>query len=110
MALSRLQRAGGRRRGDAGEDVAGFYLVLVEPLVGHLVHGAVEQADAAVAYADSETEDTLLMEGVYIKVENDERVVGRMKAPRREFEKIRTDDHKWGRRPLFPNQLAPVRR
>lgn len=56
-------------------------------------------------YNDSETDSTILMEGVYIKVEDGERVVGRMKAPRQEFEKVRTDDAKWGRRPLFPNRL-----
>lgn len=60
-------------------------------------------------YDDSETDDSLLAEGVYVKVEDDERVVGRMKAPRVEFEKIQTDDVKWGRRPLFPNQLRPTR-
>jgi len=58
-------------------------------------------------YAASETDDSILMEGVYVKVEDEHQVVGRMKAPRAEFEKIRTDDQKWGRRPLFPNLLAP---
>jgi len=56
-------------------------------------------------YDPSETDDTILMEGVYIKIEDDHRVVGRLKCPRLEFEKIQTDDVKWGRRPLFPNQL-----
>ncbi len=56
-------------------------------------------------YADSETDASLLMEGVYIKVEDEEQVRGRMKAPREEFEKIRTDDSKWLRRPIFPNLL-----
>lgn len=55
-------------------------------------------------YDDSETDDSILMEGVYVKVEHDGRVVGRMKAPRAEFEKVKTDDQKWGRRPLFPNR------
>ena len=49
ISLSGIERAGGRRRRDTGEDVAGFYIVFFEPLVGHLVHRAVEQADAAVA-------------------------------------------------------------
>ena len=56
-------------------------------------------------YDDRETDDSLLMEGVYIKVEDEERVVGRMKVLREDFEKVRTDDQKWGRRPLFPNKL-----
>ncbi len=56
-------------------------------------------------YDDSETDDSLLAEGVYIKVEDDDRVVGRMKVLRAGFEKVQTDDVKWGRRPLFPNQL-----
>lgn len=58
-------------------------------------------------YDVSETDDSMLMEGIYVKIENDERVVGRMKLPRVEFEKIRTDDSKWLRRPLFPNQCLP---
>ena len=49
IALSRLQRAGGRRRRDTGENVAGFYLVGFEPFVGHLVDGAGDEADLAVA-------------------------------------------------------------
>ena len=56
-------------------------------------------------YEESETDPSDLMEGVYIKIENDGRVVGRMKLPRRDFEKIKTDDRKWGRRPLLLNQL-----
>jgi hypothetical protein len=56
-------------------------------------------------YSDTETEWTNLMEGVYVKVEDDGKVVGRLKLPRSEFEKVRTDDSKWGRRPLLPNQL-----
>lgn len=56
-------------------------------------------------YTLGETDETDLMEGVYVKVEDDERVIGRMKLPRPEFEKIRTDDSKWLRRPLWPNQL-----
>jgi hypothetical protein len=57
-------------------------------------------------YDASETDDSRLMEGIYVKVEDDEKVVGRMKLPRIEFEKVRTDDAKWLRRPLFPNQCS----
>jgi hypothetical protein len=66
---------------------------------------AAMEGGLAQHYQDSETDDSILAEGVYVKVEDDERVVGRMKLPRVEFEKVRTDDMKWGRRPLFPNQL-----
>lgn len=57
-------------------------------------------------YNDSETDDSIQMEGVYVKVEDEQGVVGRFKILRPEFEKVRTDDRKWGRRPIFPNQLA----
>jgi hypothetical protein len=56
-------------------------------------------------YANAETEDSVLMEGIYIKIEDDEKVVGRAKLPRPEFEKVKTDDSKWLRRPIFPNKL-----
>lgn len=51
------------------------------------------------------TDDSLLMEGVYIKVESDGRVVGRIKMPRPEFEKVR-DEHNddWLRKPLITNR------
>ncbi len=62
------------------------------------------KAGMAEHYADSETDDSLLMEGVYIKVEDPEHVVGRMKVLRADYEKVKTDDRKWGRRPLFPNR------
>jgi len=29
----------------------------------------------------------------------------RIKLPRKEFEKVKTDDARWGRRPIFPNGL-----
>jgi hypothetical protein len=48
-----------------------------------------------------------VMEGVYIKVEDHERVVGRLKVVRPEFSKIRDDDDDWLNRPIVPNLLAP---
>lgn len=57
-------------------------------------------------YAASETDISRQMEGVYVKVEDDERVIGRMKVLRPGLEKVRMDDAKWLRRPLFPNELA----
>jgi hypothetical protein len=51
---------------------------------------------------------TELMEGVYIKVEDDKQVVARIKLPRPEFEKIETDDRNWYVRPIVPNQLRVV--
>lgn len=55
----------------------------------------------------AETDPSPLMEGVYVKVESQERVVGRMKLPRPEFEKVRNDDRNWHARPIFPNLLRP---
>ncbi len=55
-------------------------------------------------YNESETDDSLDMEGVYVKIEDRDQVVGRMKLHREAFNKVHTDDQKWGRRPLFPNR------
>lgn len=52
-----------------------------------------------------ETDDSILMEGIYVKIEDHERVVGRMKLPRVEFEKVRSDGF-WDR-PFIPNRLIP---
>ena len=57
-------------------------------------------------YEECETDPSDLMEGVYIKIENGAKGIGRMKLPRKDFEKIKTDDRKWGRRPLLLNQLG----
>jgi len=54
---------------------------------------------------DVDTDDSILMEGVYVKIEDHERVVGRMKLPREEFEKVRSDGF-WDR-PFIPNRLIP---
>lgn len=51
------------------------------------------------------TDDSTLMEGIYIKVEDEEKVVGRIKFPRPEFEKIRDDNTDWLRRPIIKNLL-----
>ena len=60
-------------------------------------------------YDSSETDMSDLMEGVYIKIENGGRVVGRMKWPRPDFDKVRhvgqQRPKKWGRRPLMLNEL-----
>lgn len=54
----------------------------------------------------SHTDDSDQMEGVYVKVEDEERVVGRMKLPRVDFEKVRSDDEMWKRRIILPNRCA----
>jgi len=51
------------------------------------------------------TDDSSWMEGIYIKIEDDFEVVGRIKFPRPEFEKIRDDDTNWLRRPIVKNLL-----
>ncbi len=56
-------------------------------------------------YSENEIDNTQLMEGVYIKLENDDYVLERIKIPRPEFEKVKSDDQKWLKRPIFPNQI-----
>jgi len=56
-------------------------------------------------YDESETDMSDLMEGIYIKIEDDEKVVDRYKLIRDDFEKIQTDDAKWGQRPIFENGI-----
>lgn len=49
---------------------------------------------------------TELMEGIYVKVEDNSRVVGRIKLPRPEFEKVRIDDTNWHTKPIISNRIA----
>lgn len=65
-----------------------------------------ERLGLAPAALMSETDDSELMEGVYVRIESETEVVGRMKLPRPEFEKVRVDDEKWGRRAILPNVVA----
>ena len=53
------------------------------------------------------TDQTQLMEGIYVRVEDDEWIVGRMKHPREEFTKVLEDDSHWLTRPIVTNQLRP---
>ena len=50
------------------------------------------------------TDDSIMMEGVYVKIETASQVVGRFKLPRPDFEKLRVDDDDWLRRPIVPNR------
>ena len=47
-----------------------------------------------------------LMEGIYVRIEDEDWTVGRMKLPREEFMKVRTDDSHWMTRPIIPNLLG----
>jgi hypothetical protein len=49
------------------------------------------------------TDDSILMEGIYIRIEDDEKVVGRIKLSRPEFEKVKSDDSNWFNRPIIQN-------
>jgi hypothetical protein len=69
-----------------------FDLVMASPIGRH--------------YDQAETDQTQLMEGIYVRIEDDEQIVGRMKLHREGFDKIHMDDDKWLRRPIFPNQLG----
>lgn len=51
------------------------------------------------------TDMTDLMEGVYVRIEDEDWVVGRMKYPREEFTKTINDDTHWMTRPIIANQV-----
>jgi hypothetical protein len=51
------------------------------------------------------TDPSNLMEGIYVRIENEDWVVGRMKNPREEFSKEIDEDTHWMERPIVPNQL-----
>ncbi|MDR2736982.1 MAG: RNA ligase family protein [Gracilibacteraceae bacterium] len=60
-----------------------------------------------VAMRCGETDPTMLMEGLYIKVERGGRVIKRLKYVRRAFlQTVVTSDSHWLMRPIVPNQLA----
>lgn len=52
------------------------------------------------------TDPSDLMEGIYVRIEDEDWTVGRMKLPREEFMKVRTDDSHWMTRPIIPNLLG----
>lgn len=56
------------------------------------------------------TDPSDLMEGVYVRIEDDDWVVGRMKNPRAEFSKIVDEDTHWMTRPIIANQLCSQER
>ena len=56
-----------------------------------------------------QTDESDLMEGVYIRIEDGDKVIGRMKVVRPDFAKIRDDEGTyWLNRPIIPNQLNKV--
>jgi hypothetical protein len=59
----------------------------------------------SIYYKYEETDITNLMEGVYVKIEDDDKVIGRFKLLRDGFDKVRMDDEKWQRRPIFQNRV-----
>ena len=46
-----------------------------------------------------------LMEGIYVRIEDESWVLGRVKHPRSEFSKVHVDDSDWMKRPIIPNIL-----
>ena len=64
---------------------------------------AMEAMAAGVKDPTAGTDGSDLMEGVYLRVEDGSRVVGRAKLSRQEFEKVRSDDGGWLRRPVVKN-------
>lgn len=63
-----------------------------------------EAKRVGVARPMDETDDSDWMEGVYVRVEDDAGVVGRMKVHREGYGKVRSDH--WRDRPLIRNRLA----
>ncbi len=62
----------------------------------------------SVERVTAETENSDLSEGLYIKVEEDDRVVDRLKWVRQDFLQALVDaDGHWQSRPILPNRLAP---
>lgn len=65
----------------------------------------VEAGRVGVKDCFEETDNTDLVEGVYVRVEDETKVVGRMKLHRDGYEKVRNDN--WKRRPLVRNRCRP---
>jgi len=60
-----------------------------------------EAANAGVRDPMRDTDDSEDMEGVYVRIDDGQRVIGRMKLHREPFEKVRSDE--WRSRPLIRN-------
>ena len=43
--------------------------------------------------------------GIYVRIEDESWVLGRVKHPRSEFSKVHVDDSDWMKRPIIPNIL-----
>jgi len=67
---------------------------------------AAEGAKAGVRDPMDETDNSDAMEGVYVRIEDAEGILGRMKVHRAGFEKVRSDH--WRERPIIRNTLAVV--
>lgn len=56
----------------------------------------------------AETDPSPMMEGLYIKEENEQEVLGRYKFVRKDFlQRLMDSNSHWQSRPIIPNQLAP---
>ncbi len=69
---------------------------------------AIAQRGQSEAHVRRQTEDCDLAEGLYVKHEDDQQVLGRFKYVRPGFVQtlVGSDSH-WHSRPILPNQLAP---
>lgn len=73
-----------------------------------LIHTA-QRRDLNVDRIMAETEQSILAEGLYIKVEDKGQVVQRLKWVRADFvQAILAHDDDWHNRPIVPNQLHPL--
>ena len=70
----------------------------------HLLATQANQHGVPESHAIAQTDLTGKMEGLYIKVEDQEKVIGRFKFVRQEFlSKIKTQNEHWSNRPIIPN-------
>lgn len=103
----RVLASGTFRRLDALTSLLG-HSAFITP--GHREHLAEDAGRAGIApgRAAKETDPSPLMEGLYIKAEDDRGVLGRFKFIRPDFltAVVESESH-WLNRPILPNRLAP---
>jgi hypothetical protein len=73
------------------------------------LHQTAQRRGLNVARVESETDGSILAEGLYIKIEENGQVVQRLKWVRADFtQAVGAHDDDWHNRPIVPNQLHPL--
>ncbi len=71
------------------------------------LENAAEQSGSRPDFVERQTEDSDLSEGLYLKLEDEDQVIGRFKYVRADFvQAIMDGDSHWHERPILPNILA----